>query len=156
MRVQIPLPRKGTETECLGRTESKVWGSNSITPKGDGNVSINTSPTIFSSRSNSITPKGDGNITIFQIHHFSQDCSNSITPKGDGNKPMLWTIAFLRVQIPLPRKGVETHIINDFRRSFLLSQTHYSHRGQKLYPSSLISVVAQFSVSFLLHPLPQF
>ena len=35
--VQIPLPRKGTETISSQQTSSDVEGSNSITPQGDGN-----------------------------------------------------------------------------------------------------------------------
>ena len=39
MQVQIPLPREGTETVIAARTTEQLsFGSNSITPRGDGNV----------------------------------------------------------------------------------------------------------------------
>ena len=84
--VQIPLPRKGTETITKldgGPTDA---GSNSITPKGDGNFFTATASFFCSSRcSNSITPKGDGNTLDRGCRLQNLDRSNSITPKGDGN-----------------------------------------------------------------------
>ena len=39
--VQIPLPRKGTETLMCGSSEpSDYIGSNSTTPQGDGNLPV--------------------------------------------------------------------------------------------------------------------
>ena len=84
-----PLPRKGTETRCTLSTVARLTDSfRSITPQGDGNPKITTTPTIPTSYGiRSITPQGDGNI--------STACSVSGAE----------IVAFA----PLPRKGTETH-----------------------------------------------
>ena len=108
--VQIPLPRKGTETLPLALF-NLIAGhcSNSITPQGDGNVvSVGQLRKLKAGRSNSITPQGDGNVISrcgkctdvpFKFHYPARgrkptplkvsvvpgSSSNSITPQGDGN-----------------------------------------------------------------------
>ena len=63
--VQIPLPRKGTETP---RSDASLfWSpcSNSITPQGDGNLRSTLPSPNAATCSNSITPQGDGNVDDF-------------------------------------------------------------------------------------------
>ena len=109
--VQIPLPRKGTETfgitavtylvtfkfkfhypargRKLGYADRvrnrHVSGSNSITPQGDGNPQDMLCRKNWSASSNSITPQGDGNCLPARDSSLDPSRSNSITPQGDGN-----------------------------------------------------------------------
>ena len=86
LAVQIPLPRKGTETSTKSGEPSKTNGSNPITPQGDGNK---PGPDRLGMRE----------VLVFKSHypargrkptypsfgpsiHFR---SNPITPQGDGN-----------------------------------------------------------------------
>jgi len=128
--VQIPLPRKGTETGNYCLVPCLDWRSNSITPKGDGNRNNSLSgipvvdlfkfhypergrkrlsqkaPELLTPGSNSITPKGDGNVPIHGSTWTDATSSNSITPKGDGNvMPSSTTAAFMRFKFHYPERG---------------------------------------------------
>ena len=121
-----------------GRAESVefAFGSNLITPKGDGNASIVGLEVDNDTSSNLITPKGDGNsrstmtpaaapaVQISLPRKGTETrssrtdgvplgSSNLITPKGDGNGSDPDSIAACtEVQISLPRKGTETRDCN--------------------------------------------
>ena len=84
--VQIPLPRKGTETqERQNFDEQGCVVQIPLPRKGTETHFLVCELPDEDSCSNSITPKGDGNTR----YHFSSVAiltgSNSITPKGDGN-----------------------------------------------------------------------
>ena len=110
--VQIPLPRKGTETTTARQKQEKIlYGSNSITPQGDGNWLNLANRSFLAEGSNSITPQGDGNPPIwlgplspfwFKFHYPAR-----------GRKHVCCYLLMLKVttvQIPLPRKGTETPV----------------------------------------------
>ena len=115
VKVQIPLPRKGTETRehAATLTHAVCQSSNSITPQGDGNTTPHNS---------NIAAKK------FKFHYPArgrklQMKMQTLTQKNS-------------VQIPLPRKGTETHGSSRGLTMSTRFKFHYPARGRKLGMSS--------------------
>ena len=133
--VQIPLPRKGTETfVILVRYHFKVFKFHY--PARGRKPLISTSLVKQNFRcSNSITPQGDGNLFFqFIFFAFTVEFMVQIPLPRKGTE----TDGFLSfryrtewVQIPLPRKGTETSILTDSFLFLFLFKFHYPARGRK-------------------------
>ena len=80
------------------------------------------------------------------------NCSNSITPQGDGNNQVHHRVAILHmVQIPLPRKGTETHYHSKNQPfHFYRFKFHYPARGRKP-----LIIHRAHSIVFVQIPLPR-
>ena len=78
--VQIPLPRKGTETKLQSGACAVDIGSNSITPQGDGNNLLCCLSAAAKNRSNSITPQGDGDEEKDEIRRRKDEFKHGKTP----------------------------------------------------------------------------
>ena len=140
--VQIPLPRKGTETGNYFLVPCLDWRSNSITPKGDGNRNNSLSgipvvdlfkfhypergrkrlsqkaPELLTPGSNSITPKGDGKRTY--PREYVDGCYKfkfHYPERGRKRHAQQHNCSIHEVQIPLPRKGTETQVAHGRGRS---------------------------------------
>ena len=108
--VQIPLPRKGTETSYpISVTSSDNCSSNSITPKGDGN-----------------------NLTVVKTVEFWLSFKFHYPERGRKRNKLPHSRSLCPVQIPLPRKGTETSNCCTTQLQHVMFKFHYPERGRKL------------------------
>ena len=110
--VQIPLPRKGTETlSSIPRKSSNACGSsNSITPQGDGNQPVLVKKLLRISakfkfhypargRKHLLSSPNVSFLHPFKFHYPARGRKPPLSPRET---------SVTLVQIPLPRKGMET------------------------------------------------
>ena len=109
--VQIPLPRKGTETfsypvaAVFSAAFKFHYPARGRKPRWYF-VLLPQTP-----RSNSITPQGDGNLSFFMFVALVICWLNFYYPSCGRNPVIyLWQVPQPLVQIPLPRKGTETRM----------------------------------------------
>ncbi len=157
MQVQIPLPRKGTETKSPNPKFIKTPAcSNSITPQGDGNSETHSTylvnqdvqiplprkgtETSSSQVKNYIIPsvqiplprKGTETITAEEFLENRVILVQIPLPrKGTETIPVLITDHEDKVQIPLPRKGTETYTAAPQSLQMSMFKFHYPARGRK-------------------------
>ena len=153
--VQIPLPRKGTETSWHSRSKPSAGVSFKfhypargrkhikalelhaasvqipLPRKGTETVQWNATLSLSNARSNSITPQGDGNINFVPLPSaMERNVQIPLPRKGTETCYMRVVPAMSRVQIPLPRKGTETSRALG-EGSELPFKFHYPARGRK-------------------------
>ena len=112
LHVQIPLPRKGTETPIVLQAGHVGCGVQIPLPRKGTETSSETPTSPEHAGSNSITPQGDGNEPKTTISVRTTEAVQIPLPrKGTETIEALTDVqgfSSTYVQIPLPRKGTET------------------------------------------------
>ena len=136
-KVQILLPRKGTETIDSKMSEpNTITCSNSITPKGDGNHRFQrTFKYTFNQFKFHHPERGRKLGGLENYENTPEALSVQIPLPRKGTETQQWCpsvkLAQPRVQIPLPRKGTETLLGAGLRLDSQAFKFHYPERGRK-------------------------
>ena len=137
--VQIPLPRKGTETLKANCVRHFFKSSNSITPQGDGNSNpipfVNSLPVQIP-----LPRKGTETISPWILNSAVQKFKFHYPARGRKQAGQSLARESVRVQIPLPRKGTETIASCILKRCASWFKFHYPARGRKPLNVSVFGV----------------
>ena len=153
-KFRIHYPERGRKLEAsIISISGFSTSSESITPKGDGNLTYNDCRYLLLAHVQNPLPRKGTETCVaaftvcladwFRIHYPERGRklvleaflriptrSESITPKGDGNPYFDCLILTWAVQNPLPRKGTETWLARNRNRNDRF-RIHYPERGRK-------------------------
>ncbi|KPQ33066.1 MAG: hypothetical protein HLUCCA11_19685 [Phormidesmis priestleyi Ana] len=130
--VQIPLPRKGTETHPKYRVERLHDWFKFHYPARGRKLGYWPFQAFFHRFKFHYPARGRKRSPLEPITQKQLVSSNSITPQGDGNlRQDFCQKTEPPVQIPLPRKGTETSLLYVHLLQSLWFKFHYPARGRK-------------------------